>query len=171
MTLPVHSIRRCHPEDFPIILAIVNAAAERYRGVIPVDCWHEPYMPAAQLERDVAAGVTFWGAVDEGGALVGVMGIQPVEDVDLVRHAYVRPDQQGSGVGSRLLAHLEGLASRRILIGTWADAAWAIRFYQRHGYTLVPPSETAELLRTYWTVSPRQIETSVVLAKPALRVA
>ncbi|HUQ80370.1 MAG TPA: GNAT family N-acetyltransferase [Gemmatimonadaceae bacterium] len=164
----MHSIRLCRPEDFPTILAIVNSAAERYRGAIPVDCWHEPYMPAAQLERDVAAGVTFWGCMDEGGELVGVMGIQPVRDADLVRHAYVRPDRQGSGVGSRLLAHLESLTSRRILIGTWADAAWAIRFYQSHGYALVPQSETAELLRTYWTVSPRQIETSVVLAKPPI---
>jgi GNAT superfamily N-acetyltransferase len=164
----VHSIRLCRPEDDATILAIVNSAAERYRGAIPLDCWHEPYMPAAQLERDIAAGVTFWGFLDDGGELVGVMGIQSVRDVDLVRHAYVRPDRQGRGVGGFLLAHLERLTSRRILIGTWAGAAWAIRFYQRHGYTLVPQSETAGLLRTYWTVAPRQIETSVVLAKPPI---
>ena len=134
--------------------------------MIPADCWHEPYMPADQLERDIAQGVTFWGCVDGEGNLAGVMGIQSVKDVDLIRHAYVRPDQQGRGVGGRLLTHLERMATRRILIGTWADAAWAIRFYERHGYVLVPESETAALLRSYWTVSPRQIETSVVLAKP-----
>lgn len=162
------TIRLCRPDERAAILAIVNAAAERYRGAIPADCWHEPYMTAEQLERDIAAGVTFWGYVDEGGELLGVMGIQPVKDVTLVRHAYVRPDQQGRGIGARLLAHLEGLTSRQILIGTWADAEWAIRFYQGRGYTLVPRSETAELLRTYWTISPRQIETSVVLAKPPI---
>jgi len=162
------AIRPCRPDERPAILAIVNAAAERYRGAIPADCWHEPYMSAEQLERDIAAGVTFWGYVDEGGELVGVMGIQPVKDVDLVRHAYVRPDRQGRGVGARLLAHLEGLGSRQILIGTWADAAWAVRFYQGRGYTLVPRGEAAELLRTYWTISPRQVETSVVLAKPPI---
>ena len=162
------TIRRCSPADHSAILAIVNAAAERYRGAIPADCWHEPYMPAEQLEREVAAGVAFWGYVDASEELVGVIGIQPVRDVDLVRHAYVRPDRQGQGIGGRLLAHLEGLSSRRILIGTWADATWAIRFYEGHGYTLVPRGATPDLLRTYWTVSPRQIETSVVLAKPPL---
>ena len=146
----------------------MNAAAERYRGAIPGDCWHEPYMPADQLERDIAAGVTFWGYADGRGELVGVMGIQAVRDVDLIRHAYVRPDQQGRGIGGELLAHLEGLTRRRILIGTWAGAAWAIRFYQRHGFELVPAAQTASLLEAYWTVSERQIETSVVLAKPPL---
>ena len=165
---PVGTIRLCRPDEHPAIRAIVNAAAARYRGVIPADCWHEPYMPADQLERDVAAGVTFWGSADDRDELVGVMGIQPVRDVDLIRHAYVRPDQQGRGIGGELLAHLEGMTRRRIFIGTWADAAWAIRFYQRHGYVLVPEAETASLLRTYWTVSPRQIETSVVLAKPPI---
>jgi GNAT superfamily N-acetyltransferase len=162
------NIRLCRPDERSLILAIVNAAAERYRGAIPADCWHEPYMSADQLECDIGAGITFWGAVDEGGQLVGVMGIQQVKDVDLIRHAYVRPDQQGKGVGARLLAHLEGTSSRQILIGTWADAAWAIRFYRGRGYTLVPPNEIASLLTTYWTISARQIETSVVLAKPAL---
>ena len=127
-------------------------------------------MPAEQLERDVAAGVQFWGCVDEGGELAGVMGLQPVSDVDLVRHAYVRPDQQGRGVGGRLLAHIEGLSSRRILIGTWADATWAVRFYEGRDYTLVPRDAAARLLRRYWTISPRQVETSVVLAKPPIDV-
>ena len=164
----VGTIRRCLPADHTAILAIINVAAERYRGAIPIDCWHEPYMPAEQFERDVAAGVAFWAYVDEGGEPVGVMGLQPVSDVDLVRHAYVRPDRQGQGVGGRLLRYIEGLSARRILIGTWADATWAIRFYQGHDYTLVPPGQAAELLRRYWTISPRQLETSVVLAKPPI---
>jgi GNAT superfamily N-acetyltransferase len=164
----VGTIRLCRPDEHRAILAIVNGAAERYRGVIPADCWHEPYMRADQLERDIAAGVTFSGYADERDELVGVMGIQPVRDVDLIRHAYVRPSQQGRGIGGELLAHLEGVARRRILIGTWAAAAWAVRFYQRHGFVLVPAAETAALLRTYWTVSPRQIETSIVLAKPPI---
>ena len=159
-------MRRIDDDEHAEVLAIVNAAAEAYRGVIPEDRWHEPYMTAAELDREIAAGVEFWGIEDEDGTLAGVMGIQAVRDVDLIRHAYVRPDQQGRGIGGELLAHLEGMTRRRILIGTWADAAWAIRFYERHGYVLVPEAETASLLRAYWTVSPRQIETSVVLAKP-----
>ena len=164
------TIRPCRPEERGEILAIVNAAAARYRGAIPADCWHEPYMPAEQLAREIAAGVAFWGYEEDPDGLVGVMGIQPVADVALVRHAYVRPDAQGRGIGGALLRHLEQLdtlAARPILIGTWADASWAIVFYQRHGYALVPPDEAAELLARYWTVSPRQAEVSVVLAKAA----
>ena len=149
------------------MLAIVNAAAEAYRGVIPGDCWREPYMSLEELESEIAAGVAFWG-YEVDGDLIGVMGIQQVRDVDLIRHAYVLPGSQGRGVGSRLLGHLQGLTTRRILIGTWSDAEWAIRFYQRHGYELVSPAEKTSLLKTYWTVSERQIETSVVLAnRPA----
>ena len=159
-------IRPCRPDERATILAIVNEAAEAYRGVIPSDCWHEPYMSAAELDRELAAGVTFWG-YEADGELIGVMGIQQVRDVDLIRHAYVLPASQGRGVGGALLAHLQGLTTRRILIGTWADAEWAIRFYERHGYDLVSPAVKTTLLRTYWTVSDRQIETSVVLAGPA----
>jgi GNAT superfamily N-acetyltransferase len=164
------TIRPCRPDERARILAIVNAAAEAYRGVIPGDCWHEPYMSRAELEREMAAGVTFWG-YEADGDLIGVMGIQQVRDVDLIRHAYVLPESQGRGIGGRLLAHLQGLTTRRILIGTWADAVWAIRFYQRHGYELVSPAAKASLLKTYWTISDRQIETSVVLANPPLRAA
>jgi GNAT superfamily N-acetyltransferase len=160
------TIRLCRAEERPVMLAIVNAAAERYRGAIPSDCWHEPYMTIDHLERDIGAGVTFWGFEDESSVLLGVMGIQPMEGVDLIRHAYVRPDRQGRGVGGALLRHLEAMSRWPILIGTWADAAWAIRFYQSHGYALLSGAEAAQLLRTYWTVSPRQAETSVVLAKP-----
>ena len=147
------------------ILAIVNASAEAYRGAIPADCFHEPYMPRAELDGEFAAEVAFWGH-EADGALVGVMDIQPVRDVDLIRHAYVLPRAQGRGIGTALLRHLRGLSARRMLVGTWAAAEWAIRFYQRHGFELVPPEQKTALLKAYWTVSDRQIETSVVLANP-----
>ena len=159
------SIRRCRDSERAEIATIVNAAAEAYRGVIPADRWHEPYMPPDELEAEIEAGVAFWG-YEDGGALVGIMGIQPVRDVDLIRHAYVAPGRQRHGVGSALLDHLAGSTNRPILVGTWAAADWAINFYRRHGFELVPPGRTAELLRTYWSIPERQIETSVVLAKP-----
>lgn len=152
------------------MLAIINAAAEAYRGVIPSDCWHEPYMTSAQLESEIAAGVTF-SCYEADGELIGVMGIQQVRDVDLIRHAYVLPGNQGRGIGSRLLAHLRATTTRRILIGTWAAAEWAIRFYRGHGFELVSPADKKSLLQTYWTIPERQIETSVVLAHPPLRPA
>ncbi|HXT16194.1 MAG TPA: GNAT family N-acetyltransferase [Gemmatimonadaceae bacterium] len=161
------AIRRCRADEQPTILAIINAAAERYRGVIAADCWHEPYMPAEQLARDMSAGVSFWGYEDADGELAGVMGVQPVLDVTLIRHAYVRSDRQGKGIGGMLLRHLETLTDQRILIGTWAAARWAIRFYESHGYAMVPATETPALLGKYWDIPPRQVETSVVLAKPA----
>jgi len=161
------AIRRCRDDETPTILAIINAAAEAYRGVIPADCWHDPYMPADELRSEVAAGVAFWGC-EADGVLLGVMGIQPVQDVDLIRHAYVLPAHQHRGIGTALLQHLRGLSARRMLIGTWAAAEWAIRFYRRHGFELVPAERKATLLRTYWTVPERQIETSVVLADPPL---
>jgi GNAT superfamily N-acetyltransferase len=154
-------------DDQANILATINAAAQRYRGAIPADCWHEPYMTSQQLRRDISSGVCFWGCEDDAAGLIGVMGIQHVKHVTLVRHAYVRPECQGMGVGSVLLRHLETLTDQRILIGTWADAAWAIRFYQTHGYTLISQEEVPALLRTYWDIPQRQIETSVVLAKAA----
>jgi GNAT superfamily N-acetyltransferase len=162
----VGEIRRCGDDDRPAILAIVNAAAEAYRGVIPADRWHEPYMRADELDGEIAAGVAFWGYEDEGG-LAGIMGIQTVGDVDLIRHAYVRPSRQRGGVGGALLRHLRDRASRPMFVGTWAAAGWAIRFYERHGFELVSPERKTELLRTYWSIPERQIETSVVLAGPA----
>ena len=159
------SIRPCRDDERTAILEIVNAAAEAYRGVVPEDCWHEPYMPAGELEDEIAAGIAFWG-IEVDGALAGVMGIQPVHDVDLIRHAYVLPEYQRRGFGTALLGHLRGLTSRPMLIGTWAAADWAVRFYQRHGFELVPPERKTALLRTYWTVPNRQIETSLVLANP-----
>ncbi|MGE4063019.1 MAG: GNAT family N-acetyltransferase [Rhodospirillaceae bacterium] len=155
-------IRPCRADEQSVMHTIINRAAEAYRGVIPADCWHEPYMPAKHLADEIAAGVSFWGYEDDG-ALIAVMGMQDVEDVTLIRHAYTLPEHQGKGLGAALLAHLRALTSRRILIGTWADAGWAIRFYQRHGFRLTLPEEKTSLLHRYWTVSDRQIETSVVL--------
>jgi GNAT superfamily N-acetyltransferase len=160
-------IRRCRDDERTAILAIVNAAAEAYRGVIPADRWHEPYMSADELDGEIAAGVEFWG-YEDGGALVGVMGIQRVDDVDLIRHAYVEPARQGAGIGRALLDELRGLTDRPILIGTWAAAGWAIRFYERNGFELVSPEQMSELLRRYWTIPDRRIETSVVLASAPL---
>jgi GNAT superfamily N-acetyltransferase len=161
------NIRPCRDDEHPAILRIINDAAEAYRGVIPADCWHEPYTPAEELGREIAAGVVFWGYEDDG-ALAGVMGIQPVHDVDLIRHAYVLTRAQRQGVGSALLRHLRQLSHRRIMIGTWAAADWAIRFYERHGFVCVPAERKTSLLKTYWTVPDRQIETSVVLANPLI---
>jgi GNAT superfamily N-acetyltransferase len=163
----VSSIRICRDDERTAILAIVNAAAEAYRGVIPEDCWHEPYMPAHELESEIAAGVAFWGC-EADGALVGVMGVQPVRDVDLIRHAYVLPAHQRHGVGAALLQYLRDRSARHLLIGTWAAAEWAIRFYCRHGFELVSPERKTALLKNYWTVPDRQIETSVVLAHPPM---
>jgi GNAT superfamily N-acetyltransferase len=160
------TIRRCREDEREEIFDIVNAAAEAYRGVIPADRWHEPYMPMQELDAEIAAGVEFWG-YEDGGALLGIMGIQPVRDVNLIRHAYVVPDSQGRGVGGALLGHLLGVATRPMLVGTWAAATWAIRFYERYGFEYVGPARTGELLRAYWDIPDRQIETSVVLAQRA----
>jgi N-acetylglutamate synthase-like GNAT family acetyltransferase len=161
-------VRRCEPADFAAILAIVNDAARAYRGHIPADRWHEPYMPADELERELAAGVVFWGYAD-AGALVGVMGLQDVRDVALIRHAYVTTTLRGRGIGGALLAHLLAGTTRPVLVGTWAAATWAIRFYERHGFRIVSPAEKEQLLRAYWAITERQIETSVVLADPRWR--
>ncbi len=159
------SIRACRDDDRAAILTIVNTAAEAYRGADPADRWHEPYMDAPELDVEIAAGVRFWG-YEADGVLVGVMGIQAVQDVDLIRHAYVLPRSQGRGVGTALLAHLRTLGSRRMLVGTWSDADWAIRFYARNGFTQASPERTTGLLQRYWDIPERQIETSVVLADP-----
>jgi len=156
------AIRSCSAHDFDAVLAVINAAAHAYSGVIPADCYGEPYMSAAELQREIEAGVRFWGYF-EAGVLAGVMGIQDVDDVTLIRHAYVWPDRQRQGVASRLLEHLMPLTKESPLVGTWADAWWAIRFYERRGFSLVTPEEKGWLLRRYWTISERQVETSVVL--------
>ena len=157
------AIRKSVEADSPAILAIINEAAYAYRGVIPADRWHEPYMPPDELVREIAAGVVFWVA-EQDGRLSGVMGIQDKGDVALVRHAYVSTTTQRSGVGTSLLRHVESLVDKPILIGTWADASWAIGFYQRNGFTVVPTDVKDRLLRTYWSLPVRQVDTSVVLA-------
>ena len=161
------TIRACANADFDDILAVVNAAATVYAGIIPADRDHVPYMPADELRGEIDAGVRFWGWFD-GERLDGVMGIQDVDDVTLIRHAYVRPGLQRRGVGSRLLAHLTTLPHRPLLVGTWADATWAISFYERHGFRLVTPEEKDRLLRRYWTIPECQVETSVVLCETVL---
>ncbi len=162
-------VRRCRVEERERILEVINAAAVAYRGVIPDDCWHEPYMPASELDHELAADVAFWG-YDLNGSLIGVMGIQPVGDVDLIRHAYVMPGNQRRGVGAALLHDLRRLSAKPMLVGTWAAAEWAIRFYRRHGFELVRDELARSLLRRYWSISDRQIETSTVLANPAWQV-
>ena len=150
-----------------MILQIVNAAAEAYRGVIPADRWHDPYMPAAELSHELAAGVVFTGC-EARGQLVGIMGIQAVHNVSLIRHAYVLPSWQGRGVGGRLMSALLSTNDRPVLVGTWAAAEWAVRFYKRHDFATVPHRAIGPLLRCYWTVPDRQIDTSTVLARPPL---
>ena len=157
-------IRPCRDDERDAVLAIINAAAEAYRGVIPADRWREPYMQSRELEREIAAGVRFWG-YEADGELIGAMGVQPVRDVDLIRHAYVVPGSQRRGIGAALLRHLQGIDARRMLVGTWATAEWAIGFYRRQGFELLSREEGATLLRTYWNIPERQTETSVVLAR------
>jgi len=156
-------IRKSVDADFEQIFAIINDGAQAYRGVIPADRWHDPYMPATELARAIEEGVEFWVA-DDDGRLLGVMGIQDRGEVALVRHAYVSTTLQRGGVGTKLLHHVQSLTDKPILIGTWADATWAIGFYQRNGFTVVPKQEIARLLRKYWSIPDRQVETSVVLA-------
>jgi len=153
-------IRKCQASDAQRIYFIINEAAKAYGGVIPADCYHQPYMPMDELEKEMKR-VTFFGW-EVKGELVGVMGIEPIKDVTLIRHTYVLPWWQRQGIASKLLNHLKGLvAPSRLLVGTWADARWAIAFYQQHGFNLLPKKD--KLLKTYWDIAQRQIETSVVL--------
>ncbi len=155
-------IRPCRNGDLQSVCAIINDAARAYKGAIPDDCWHEPYMPIDELQREVAA-MTF-DVLGEDGRLVGVIGHQPLADVTLVRHLYVETARQRCGLGSALLRHVVGLtATPRLLVGMWADAAWAVRFYQRHGFSLLPDGD--DLLRTYWTIPARQRQASLVMGR------
>jgi len=176
--MPEVVLRPCAVAEEPRMADIVNDAAQAYRGVIPADRYHEPYMPLEELRGEIAAGVRFWGA-ELAGELVGVMGIQDVDNGDprgigpvtLVRHAYVATAQRGKGLGGRLLAHLLGMVERPVLIGTWAAAEWALGFYRKHGFVLTSQAEKETLLRIYWDIPARQVETSVVLANgDALRL-
>lgn len=158
-------IEDCSAADCAGMLAVINEAASVYRGVIPADCWHDPYMSEDELDDEISAGVAFRGWFDQDAGLIGVMGAQPVQDVLLIRHAYVRPDWQGRNIGSALIHDLLAGADRQVLVGTWAAASWAVGFYQKHGFELTAPAEKDRLLRRYWTIPDRQIETSVVLVK------
>ena len=155
-------IRECAESDFTTMIEIINDAAQVYRGVIPEDCWNEPYMSSEELRHEIEDGIAFWGLEHEG-QLMGVMGIQDKGDCTLIRHAYIRTQDQKSGFGTRLLQHLESIMDKPILIGTWAAASWAISFYKKNSYTPVSEEEKNRLLGKYWSVPERQIETSVVL--------
>jgi GNAT superfamily N-acetyltransferase len=161
-------IRQCDAQDFAEIWTIINDGACVYKGVIPADRWSEPYMSPEHLRHEIDEGVLFWG-YEESGTLLGAMGIQHVQDVTLIRHAYVRTAQQKRGIGALLLTHLRQLTGRPVLIGTWADAVWAIRFYEKHGFQKVSPREKNLLLKKYWSIPERQMATSIVLADSAWR--
>ena len=170
--MPVPNLRPCRVDETEAIASIINDAASAYRGVIPADRWHEPYMSREELAAEIADGVGFWGAEEagaQGPALVGVMGLQDRGDVALIRHAYVRTAARRGGIGSALLRHVERLTAKPILIGTWAAADWAIRFYVKHGYRVVGADEKNTLLARYWRVPARQVESSVVLASASFR--
>jgi len=163
-------IRACRPDDLERMFQIINDAAQAYRGVIPVDRWRDPYMPREELENEIAQGVRFSG-IEVDRVLVGIMGVQPVKDVTLIRHAYVANSYRNKGLGGILLDHLLQRTTGPILVGTWAAATWAIRFYENHGFRQVSPAEKDKLLRTYWSIPERQVETSVVLANMCYRTA
>lgn len=156
-------LERCTTNDYNDICEIINDAASAYKGVIPADRWHEPYMPEDELKAQIEQGVAFW-CYREDGRILGVMGIQDKGNVTLIRHAYVRTTLRNKGIGGKLLAHLMELTSKPVLIGTWAAAKWAIEFYHKHGFRLVSEEEKNKLLVKYWTIPQRQIETSVVFA-------
>lgn len=158
-------IRQCRQTDFDEVYGIINDAAEAYRGIIPADRWKEPYMSRDYLQHEIDDGVVFWGYEEKGG-LIGVMGIQAVQDVTLIRHAYVRTVHRGKGIGGKLLSELKQKTRGPTLVGTWKAAVWAIRFYEKHGYRLVTEHQKEQLLRKYWKIPERQVETSVVLADP-----
>lgn len=157
-------IRKCTEDDLDNVFHVVNDAAEAFNGVIPADCWSTPYMPMEELRAEIDDGVEFW-VYEEENDLLGVMGIQDVLDVTLIRHAYVRSADRNRGIGSQLLAELRGMTSRQIMMGTWLAADWAIGFYEKHGFRCTKPDESSRLLRKYWKISDRQIETSIVLVE------
>lgn len=156
-------IQECRPDDFKFMLDLINQAAQVYKGKIPADRWAEPYMPVEELEHEIASGVRFYG-FEENGRILGVMGIQEVGEVTLIRHAYVLPGRQNQGIGGKLIEHLKSLTrTPHILVGTWAAATWAISFYEKHDFRLLSAEESRRLLKKYWSIPQRQIETSVVL--------
>ena len=162
MTAPSDSIRPCRRDEIDAMLEIINGSARAYQGHIPADRYHEPYMPKTELEAEIANGVVFHG-LERDGALLGVMGIQDKGPVVLIRHAYTRSESRGQGVGSALMSHLRELSAKPFLVGTWRAATWAIAFYEKHGFRLVSDGEKDKLLRRFWNIPERQVDTSVVL--------
>ena len=156
-------IRKCTQGEIEDIYSVVNDAAQAYKGIIPADRWKEPYMPMDELKHEIESGVVFWG-YEEEGRLLGIMGLQSLAEVALIRHSYVLTARQNQGLGQKLLTHLKVLATQPLLVGTWKAAHWAVRFYEKHGFKLVSRKEKDRLLRKYWSIPERQIETSVVLA-------
>jgi len=155
-------IRRCDKSEIEVINAIINDSAQAYKGVIPTDCWKEPYMSRDELQHEIEEGVLFWGC-EEDGELVGVMGIQQIENVTLIRHAYICTARRNQGIGRRLLTALQTQTTCQLVVGTWADATWAIRFYEKQGFQVVSSTEKDRLLKKYWSIPDRQVEVSVVL--------
>jgi GNAT superfamily N-acetyltransferase len=156
-------IRKLSCVELGSMLHVINCASEAYRGVIPEDRWKEPYMSSTELNEEIESGVQFFGWMEER-SLMGLMGIQPLNSVTLIRHAYVLPNQQRRGIGEKLLNHLLRLAkASEILVGTWRAAWLAIRFYQKNGFVLVSREEGDRLLRKYWNIPEQQVTTSVVL--------
>ncbi|MDR3460300.1 MAG: GNAT family N-acetyltransferase [Verrucomicrobiae bacterium] len=162
-------ISPCSSTDLPAIFEIICESAQGYKGVIPADRWHEPYMPMVELVSEISKGVKFFGYYEDDH-LLGVMGIQDVKDVTLIRHAYVRTKCRSQGIGGKLLTHLSRLTLRPVLIGTWKAATWAIHFYEQHGFALLGEDEKNRVLKLYWTVPDRQIQESVVLANQRWQV-
>ena len=158
------TIRACTAADLPQMFSIINDAAQAYKGIIPADRWHEPYMPMDELKAQITDGIVFSG-YEASGQLLGVMGIQDKGEVTLIRHAYVRTTVRRQGIGEKLLRHLETTTPKPVMIGTWRAATWAIRFYEKNGYRLLPKEEAEPLMRKYWGIPERQVETSVVLAR------
>ncbi len=156
-------ITKCNEKDFNTILEIINDSSTAYKGIIPEDRWKEPYMPKEELEIQINEGVEFW-KYEENNEVLGVMGIQFKQDVTLIRHAYIRTIARQKGIGGKLLKHLTSITQTPVLIGTWADASWAIRFYKKNGFRQVDENEKNKLLKTYWSIPERQVETSIVLA-------
>ena len=161
-------IRLCNSSDFPSMYSIINSAAIAYKGAIPADRWKKPYMSEEEIAKEIKAGVDFW-CWEEEGVILGVMGIQDVKDVTLIRHAYTHPKCQRKGIGSKLLNHLATKTARPLLMGTWAEAKWAVSFYEKHGFRLVTEEEKNILLRKYWNIPERQVEASVVLSNTPVK--
>ena len=157
-------IRLCTNADVRKILSAINDAAEAYRGIIPKDRWHDPYMRLSYLKKEINEGVIFHGYIHSDDRLIGVMGIQDKRDVALIRHAYVRTKFRREGIGSQLLNHVIQSIDKPLLVGTWKAAHWAVAFYEKHGFRDVGQAETRRLLTTYWSIPIRQVETSIVLA-------